>query len=211
MRTDDFIGLLAQDTASPGNFRAAFTMAAAGGVIIAAVLFFAALGFRPDISEAMRSGRFLFKFVVTIALAVTAAGIVRRLGAPTGSLARRGGVLTLAPALLLGAVVFELIATPAGQWEARLIGRNAGLCLTLIPLLAIGPLACFLAALRRGAPANPGLAGAIAGLAASGVAATFYAANCADDSPLFVAAWYPMAALVVAAAGFLIGRKLLRW
>jgi hypothetical protein len=93
----------------------------------------------------------------------------------------------------------------------RLVGHNARFCLTLIPLLSIGPLACLLAALREGAPSNPGLAGAVAGLAASGIAATFYAANCTDDSALFVITWYPIATLIVATAGYLIGRKLLRW
>jgi hypothetical protein len=92
-----------------------------------------------------------------------------------------------------------------------MVGVNARLCLTLIPLLAIGPLACLLAALRQGAPSSPGLAGAIAGLAASGIAATFYAAHCTDDSPLFVMTWYLIAALIVTSAGYLIGRRLLRW
>jgi hypothetical protein len=46
---------------------------------------------------------------------------------------------------------------------------------------------------------------------ASGIGASFYAANCTDDSPLFVLAWYPIAASIVTGAGFLIGRRLLRW
>jgi len=70
---------------------------------------------------------------------------------------------------------------------------------------------CFLAALRKGAPSQPGLAGAVAGLAASGIAATFYASNCTDDSPLFVMTWYPLAILIVTAAGYVVGRTLLRW
>jgi hypothetical protein len=81
----------------------------------------------------------------------------------------------------------------------------------LIPFLAIGPLACLLIALRQGAPARPGLAGLIAGLAATGIAATFYAANCSDDSPLFVAIWYPAATAAVVLAGYLAGLKLLKW
>ncbi len=55
------------------------------------------------------------------------------------------------------------------------------------------------------------MAGSIAGLAASGIAATFYAANCTDDSALFVITWYPIAALIVTTTGYLVGRKLLRW
>jgi hypothetical protein len=103
------------------------------------------------------------------------------------------------------------LVLPENQWLPHLVGHKVRFCLTLIPLLSVGPLACLMVALRQGAPSNPGLAGAVAGLAASGIAATFYAANCTDDSPLFVMTWYPIAILVVTTAGFLIGRKLLKW
>ncbi len=94
---------------------------------------------------------------------------------------------------------------------ARLIGRSAAFCVTVIPLMAVAPLICLLAALRYGAPLRPGLAGAVAGLAASGMAATFYAAHCPDDSPLFVATWYPIATALIVLAGYLLGRRFLRW
>ncbi|MCL2429688.1 MAG: NrsF family protein, partial [Alphaproteobacteria bacterium] len=61
------------------------------------------------------------------------------------------------------------------------------------------------------APRSPGLAGAAAGLAASGAAVVLYASHCPDDSPLFVAVWYSSAIAIVAAAGFLAGARLLRW
>jgi hypothetical protein len=142
---------------------------------------------------------------------VTAIWVTLSVGRPGGSLAHRGLTLAVAPALLACAAVVELLVLPEGQWTPRLVGHNARFCLTLIPLLSIGPLACLLAALREGAPSSPGQAGAVAGLAASGIAATFYAANCNDDSALFVITWYPIAILIVTAAGYLIGRKLLRW
>ena len=211
MKTDDLIDLLAKDSPPPWRFRSVLAGAVAGGLIIAAILFFAGIGFRPDISEAVRSSRFLFKFVVTVALAVTATRAALDLGRPGGSLAHKGLALAIAPALLACAAVVELLVLPESQWMPRLVGQNARFCLTLIPLLSIGPLACLLAALRQGAPSSPGLAGAVAGLAASGIAATFYAANCTDDSPLFVMTWYPIATLIVTTGGYLIGRKLLRW
>ena len=54
-------------------------------------------------------------------------------------------------------------------------------------------------------------AGAVAGLAAGGIAAAIYAWHCPDDSPLFLATWYSLAIAIVVAAGFLLGRRLLRW
>jgi hypothetical protein len=38
-----------------------------------------------------------------------------------------------------------------------------------------------------------------------------YASHCTDDSPLFVATWYPIATAVVTAAGALIGARVLRF
>jgi hypothetical protein len=210
LRTDGLIELLVKDLV-PRRFRSTVAAAVACGIVIAAIVFFAGIGFRADISEAVRSNRFLFKFVVTGSLAVAAIWVMFSVARPGESLRRRGLVLAIAPALLAGAAVVELLVLPESQWVPRLMGHNARFCLTLIPLLSIGPLACLLAALREGAPSNPGLAGAVAGLAASGIAATFYAANCNDDSALFVITWYPIAILIVTAAGYLIGTKLLRW
>jgi len=210
VKTDDLIELLVKDLA-PWRFRSILAGAVAGGIIIAAILFFVGIGFRPDISEAVKSNRFLFKFAVTVSLAITAIWVTLSVGRPGGSLAHRGLALAIAPALLVCAAMVELLVLPESQWTPRLVGHNARFCLTLIPLLSIGPLACLLAALREGAPSSPGLAGAVAGLGASGIAATFYAANCTDDSALFVITWYPIATLIVTTAGYLIGRKLLRW
>jgi hypothetical protein len=54
--------------------------AVAGGIIIAAILFFVGIGFRPDIFEAVKSDRFLFKFVVTVSLAVSAIWVMLSVG-----------------------------------------------------------------------------------------------------------------------------------
>ncbi len=211
MKTDDLINLLAQDAPVRSRIGKALTMAVIAGILIAGGIFFAAIGFRTDIDTAMETVRFLFKFVVTIALAVTACAVVFRIGRPGVSLRLWGWMLLVAPILLLAAVVAEMAVMPADSWSARMIGHNARFCLTLIPLLSIGPLACFLFALRQGAPERPGVAGAVAGLAASGIAATFYASNCTDDSPLFVLLWYPIAIAIVTGIGYALGRRLLRW
>jgi len=210
VKTDDLIELLAKDSV-PRRFRSALAWAVTSGIIIAAIVFSVAIGFRPDISEAVKSGRFLFKFVVTVSLAVTAIWVTLSVGRPDGRLAHRGLTLATAPALLACVAVLELLVLPESQWMNHLVGHNSRFCLTLIPLLSIGPLACLIVALRAGAPSSPGVAGAVAGLAASGIAATFYAANCTDDSALFVMTWYPMAILIVTTAGYLVGRKVLKW
>lgn len=211
MRTEDLIRALAEDEAQPVRFGLLFRSAVALGIGIAAAIFFSAIGFRPDIGQALETVRFLFKFVVTGTLAILAVALLRRMGQPGRSPSWLGASLAVVPAMIAAAVALELMATPRATWATLLVGSNARFCLTLIPLMAAGPLALFIAALRQGAPDRPALAGAVAGLAASGIAATFYAANCTDDSPLFVMTWYPIAAAIVVAAGALAGARFLRW
>jgi hypothetical protein len=211
VKTDDLINVLAQDAPVRWRFGHVFALATISGAAIAGLLFFALMGFRHDIASALGTARFVFKFALTVMLGAAAAGAVFRIGRPGASLGAWGWALAAAPVLLAGAVIVELLVMPESTWAARLIGDNARFCLTLIPFLAIGPLACLLIGLRHCAPGCPGLAGAIAGLAASGIAAAFYATNCTDDSPLFVATWYPLAAAGVTAAGYLAGSRLLRW
>ncbi|HLX14102.1 MAG TPA: NrsF family protein, partial [Bradyrhizobium sp.] len=91
------------------------------------------------------------------------------------------------------------------------VGSNSRICMTAIPLMSLPLLAAALIGLRHGATARPAVAGAIAGLASAGLAATLYASHCTDDSPLFVATWYPIATALVVAVGALAGSRVLRF
>ncbi len=181
------------------------------GVAAAAVSLLLTVGVRPDVGQALQDWRFLVKFMITTALAVSAGRLVFALGGPLPVSSSGLAGLAAGPAILATAVAAELASQPAAAWAGLAIGRNSLVCLTVIPLLSAVPLAFLLAVLRSGAPRRPGLAGAMAGLAAAGIAATFYAANCTDDSPLFVLLWYPVATAMVALAGAICGRRLLRW
>jgi hypothetical protein len=133
------------------------------------------------------------------------------LSRPGVSSHRAVACLAAAPALIALAVVAELFALPPNTWSATMIGTNSIVCLTYIPLIGLGPLAILLLALRHGAPTRPGLAGAVAGLLAGGIAATFYAAQCNNDSPLFVAVWYTLAISSLAVLGAVSARRFVRW
>ena len=179
--------------------------------MVSAILFEATLGPRPDVAEALRTPRFLLKIIEALLLAATATFLVTRLarpGAPTG--AARFAMLA-APALLIMAVLAELVLIGRSEWATRLIGSNSRVCLTAIPCLSLPLLAAALLALGSGAPTRPGLAGAGAGFLAGGLAAALYAMHCPDNSPLFVATWYSLAIGAVTLAGAGAGRRLLRW
>jgi hypothetical protein len=84
-------------------------------------------------------------------------------------------------------------------------------CTITIPILAAPIVAALIVALRAGAPLQPGWTGALARAASAGVAALVFAPSCPDDSPLFVATWYPLATLICAGVGALAGRRFLAW
>jgi hypothetical protein len=212
MRTSQFIDALAADPTPQGvSLRIRFCLALGVGILVGAGLFMGIAGPRSNFVVSLQSPRFDLKFIDTVALTLPAALLCLRLLRPD---ARVGGfgLAFLAPVLLLGGgVIAELILVPPDSWGAKLIGTNAVHCLTIVPFLSIAPLAALLFVMRAGAPRNPRLAGALAGLAAAGIAATLYAANCPDDSPLFVASWYPLATLIVVVVGAFAGDRLLRW
>jgi hypothetical protein len=212
METREFIKALAADTRPPAASLSSVWWGAAGlAVAVAATVFFALLGPRPDIAAAAETPRFLFKFILTITLAVSAFGVARALSRPGETWRKAMPCLAAAPALMAMAVTVEIVVLPPDTWSGRLVGTNSMVCLTYIPLIGIGPLAIFLLALRHGAPTRPAFAGAVAGLAAGGIAATFYAAQCTDDSPLFVATWYTIAIAGLAFIGAAAAERFARW
>ena len=212
MKTEDLIQALKSDA---GNRRASpdlvFALALVASVVVAGGILLATMGVRPDFAAALSTLRFPFKFAVTIALATTAATVFWRGLSPVSSTRPGTGLLLLAPALLLFGVALELLALPSAAWAMAAQGKNSLLCLTVVPALGAVPLGLMLCSLRYGATTRPTLAGFCAGILAGGIAATFYAANCTDDSPLFVATWYPIAILLLGVLGAGLGRVFARW
>jgi hypothetical protein len=219
MQTDQLIRTLAADNAHrarPVGFVLMLALLAAAPVSL--LMFFAALGVRPDIMTAIHNPFFDLKFAVTLALAIAAISVSLHLSRPEASL-RGWGWLLLIPAGLLVAGILGEMMMPQRMLTmpqrlpmmTRLVGSNSRVCMTAIPVLSLPLLAAALVGLRHGAPTRPAVAGAIAGLLSAGLAAMLYASHCTDDSPLFVMTWYSIATALVAAIGALVGSKVLRF
>jgi len=178
---------------------------------VSIALFMSILGMRPDVRTAMHNPFFDLKFVVTMALAIAAIIISLHLARPEASLRGWAWLLLIPVGLVLLGIAAEMMMPHQRPWLTRLIGNNAPACVSAIPLFSLPLLAAALLALRRGATARPALAGAVAGLLSAGLGATLYASHCTDDSPLFVATWYPLAIAMVTAVGAIAGRKMLRY
>ena len=178
---------------------------------VSLLMFFTELGVRPDVMVAMRNPFFDLKFAVTLALAIAAIAVSLHLSRPEASL-RGFGWLLLAPVGILAAAISgEMMMPQRVPMMTRLVGKNSWVCMTAIPVLSLPLLAGALIGLRHGAPSQPAVAGALAGLLSAGLAATLYASHCTDDSPLFVATWYTIATALVTAIGALAGAKWLRY
>lgn len=212
MDTDRLIRALAADNetrARPVSWMLAMALALAAPISTA--VFALQFGPREDWRAAMRNPFFDLKFVVMIALAIAAAMLVLRLARP-GAPVRRVSWLLGIPAGLIGiGVATDMMMPQQSAWSTRMMGSNAMVCLTVIPLLSLPLLTAVLIALRHGAPTRPALAGAVAGLMSAALAGVLYAAHCFDDSPLFVMTWYSLAIGAVTAVGALIGARVLRF
>jgi hypothetical protein len=213
MKTDDLIKALVADNPTvepPVSRTLMLTMLA--GATVAAILFAVMMGPRSDFAwSIVNSPRFIFKFVLTLGLAVPAYFIVQRMARPDATAGRTIWLLALVPLLLAVGVLVEMYVLPADHWPVYMIGTNSKFCVSFIPLFSLAPLAGALLALRRGAPANPTAAGAFAGLLAAGIGATLYGSHCIDDSPLFIAVWYTIAVATVTGLGAFLGSRVLRW
>jgi len=212
VRTSELIAALAADPAPrPVHMGRRFAVALAIGVAASLVLYGLFVGPRPDIASAIGTARFDLKFLAAASLALPSLFLLWRLERPDAE----PGALALwlfAPlALLAAAVVVELMVSPASEWMLRLVGHNMRYCTTMIPMMAAPILLALIWAMRDGAPQHPGWTGALAGAASAGIAALLYASHCPDDSPLFVATWYPLATLICAGAGALLGGRFLAW
>jgi hypothetical protein len=211
METDQLIRTLAADNtrARPVGFMLTLALLAAAPVSV--VIFLACLGVRPDAMTAMHNPFFDLKFAVTLALAIPAIAISLHLSRPEASLHGWGWLLLIPAGLLVAGISGEMMMPQRLPMMTRLVGSNSRLCLAAIPAMSLPLLAAALIGLRHGAPSRPAVAGALAGLLSAGLAATLYASHCTDDSPLFVATWYTLAAALVAAIGALAGSRVLRF
>jgi hypothetical protein len=211
MDTDQLIRTLAADNvrARPVGFVLALALLAAAPVSL--LMFFAELGVRPDVMTAMRNPFFDLKFAVTLALATSAILVSLHLSRPEASMRGWAWLFMIPAGLLVAGLSGEMMLPQRLPMMTRLVGQNSRVCMTAIPAMSLPLLAAALIGLRHGAPTRPALAGAIAGLLSAGLAATFYASHCTDDSPLFVATWYTIATALVTAIGALVGSKVLRF
>jgi hypothetical protein len=211
MKTDDLIRGLAQDTVKERALSAILVPGMAVAVGFSMLALWMGLGFRADLVQSLGAPVSLARFLLTAALGFIGLRLALVLARPDGRGRANLGWLAAVGAAALGLLIWAYVATPADGRQMAFVGKTITKCLVMIPLLSVIPVAVLLATLRRGATTVPALAGFVAGLGGSGVAAAVYAMHCTEDSPLFYVTWYSLAIAGVTITSTLIGSRLLRW
>jgi len=212
MRTADLIAALAAEAApvEPIAVTDRIAVAALLGAAAALVALGAWLGLRP-LGEAARSGAFWMKASYTVALGLAGAILVGRLARPGGGLGRAPLIVLAALAVMAALAVTQIARAGPGEAGALWLGHTWRSCSFRIVALAAPVFLGVVWVMRRLAPTRLAMAGAAAGLLAGAVGATVYGLYCEETAAAFVVTWYTLGVAACAAAGALLGPRLLRW
>ena len=212
MKTDDLIALLSDDLkpAPRGLVLRTLLLGLIAGMILSALLMWMVLGPRRDLMAAMEGGAFWMKFFYVLAIGALGLWIVERQARAGADAKTPFGLMALPVVVLIVAASVQL-SGPYADSATLIMGHSSNVCAFLIVMLALPIFAALLLALRQLAPTRLTLAGASAGLAAGGWAATIYAFHCNESTAPFIVIWYSLGILLSAALGAIVGRFALRW
>ena len=213
MKTDELVRLLATGTDPVPRHAAARRYAAVlvMGLIAAGLLMLGLLGVRPDLAEASRLPMFWIKIGYVACLAAASLLAVLRLSRPAAPLETVPAVLAV-PVIAMWVLAAVVLAdAEPGQGAGLLLGDTWMKCPPLIAALSLPAFGASLWAMRDLAPTRPACAGAAAGLLSGTVGALAYSLHCPEMGAPFIGSWYLLGMLIPAAAGGLLGPRLLRW
>jgi hypothetical protein len=213
MKTEDLIARLAAQTrpVARGALLRRLLLSMAIGAAVATVLVLLLYGPRADLGIAVTGTPFWMKAIFSGSIAILAFFAIARAARPHARLNTLPALLAIPFVLVIAVAVNELNATAPSERLATWLGHTWRSCPFSIAGLSLAPLALLMLALRESAPAQPAVAGAIAGLVSGGIAATAYGLHCPEASASFVATWYALGILVSALLGAFAGRRLLQW
>nr|WP_217704150.1 DUF1109 domain-containing protein [Schlegelella koreensis] len=187
-------------------------VAVAIGLPLAVLLVALLLGLRHDLAEGLRHPVLWVKFAVPLAVALAAGASLRRLASPGVPVGRTWWIGAGAVLALWVVAALQWAGLSPTERAVALWGSSWRECPFNIAVVSLPLLAAVLAMLRGpAAPTRPRRAGAAAGLLAGGMGTMAYALHCPESGLAFVAVWYVLGVVIVAAAGAALGPRLFRW
>ncbi len=211
MKTDDLIGMLAQQAgpAEAAGDRRTLAFGLAG--VLPLMLVAAALGIGlvpPELWGASSTGP---KLVYALALAVAGLWLMRRIGHPGRGITGPSVALALVLSVFFVIGAIDLMQVPPEGRAMAMMGKSATRCPLAILILSLPALAVALTAVRALAPTDLRRAGLGAGLLAGGLGAAAYAMACDEGAMSFIAIWYTLGMVLTGFIGAFLGPRVLRW
>jgi hypothetical protein len=213
MKTDELITMLATGAGPvhPGVTRRRFTFALALGGACTLLLMAILMGVRPDLPRMALEPMFWAKLVYCTALAGAALALAVRMARPGARTAGAASMLT-APLLVMWLLALVALGGAAdSERDALVFGTTWRACAFSIAFLSLPLFAGLLWTMKGLAPTRHALAGAAAGVLSGAAAALIYSLHCPELGAPFLGIWYPLGMLIPAAAGAMLGPRLLRW
>lgn len=213
MDTDALILALARDAtrvprrAVANGLAMGLTVGAAAAIVLAV----GGLGVRPDLASAVATASFWAKAGFTVSTAGIGLVLTAQLSRPDSRRLRGWWLVAIPIIWFIGLAGDELWLAISSGARAGLLFGPRWLCPLHILMLSVPVFLGLSSAMQRMAPTRLRAAGAAAGLAAGGLAATVYALVCEEASPAYILSRYTLAVALAAAAGALLGPRLLRW
>lgn len=213
MNTDELVTLLAKGAGpvEPDAAKRRFAIALGWGLFGSTLAMAVTLGVRPDIGAVLTLPMFWFKLLFPTSVAIVALYAAIRLARPGVRLGRASGMLAALFATVWALGLFTLLSAAPDERRSMIFGDTWIECLVGVPLLSIPVFIAAMWAMKELAPTRVWLAGSAAGLLAGAISAAVYALHCPELEAPFIAIWYVIGMFIPAAAGALIGRRLLRW
>ncbi len=185
-----------------------FAVFVAMSMAVSAVLILGLAGPRADFTATFSSVPLMWKTLAPLALSVLLGALVLRASRP-GAHVTRWHWLTLGTLLAIfwipGAVGF------VRDDGAAVLDADPRGCLSYVSLAALVPLGFYLLWLRQAAPVQPVRAGALAGFAAGAIGAFAFANHCPHLEYQYVAIFYSLPSVWLAAVGAIAARFLCKW
>lgn len=202
---NDLVGTRSADVRPENNGKLA---AAIGGGIAASLgLIIVAFGIRPDLADpdvlAFVVAKLVFSLIPVGLSSIFLTNLIRSGGGSRST-------IVLPTLAFLGVTILAVLSMFADPGWDEMIRRGRWLeCAVSVPIITIVPFAAIMCAVRIAAPVNLTRAGALAGLAASGVSVIAYALHCPIDPAPFAALWFGGTSISCMLSGAKLGPRLL--
>lgn len=212
MKTQDLIGLLANDTLQthlPAQRQLTRSMLVGG--LVCAVLLVSLWGVNPELNAMASRPVFIVKMLWLLCLMGFSVYGLLRLSRPGMKAGHTWTGLGLSGLTMLSLGLVQSWQVDAGERAAQWMGTSWQVCSASIAALSLPILGALLWALHQLAPTRPALCGAVAGVLAGSLAASIYSLHCTETSFAFFSAWYVASMAAVSLLGAALGPRCLRW